>query len=156
MGIAITLKEYLREAGVDYELVKHAPTLDSIQTAIITHVSGKKLAKAVMLEDTDGRYLLAIIPANKYIDLEKINRQFNIELELAAEHELSDVFDDCEPGAIPVIGEAYGVAVMLDESLTECSDIYFEGGDHMHLVHLNRQDFSRLMAPAIHARFTMP
>lgn len=156
MAIAITLKEYLADAGVSYEILKHSPTRDSTQTAAIAHIPGEHLAKAVMLEDEDGRYLLAIIPSNQHVDLGELHRQFHILLGLATEAELDKVFDDCEPGAVPPVGEAYGIDVMLDNSLEECPDVYFEGGDHVHLVHLNGKDFRQLMPRAIHASFAMP
>lgn len=154
MAIAITLKEYLADTGVDYELLKHSPTYDSTQTAAIAHIPGKHLAKAVMLEDINGRYLLAVIPANYHVDLGKLRRQFNLQLDLATEAELAKVFDDCKPGAVPPVGTAYGIDVMLDDSLIECSDIFFEGGDHIHLVHLSGRDFQQLFPRAKHASFS--
>lgn len=156
MAIAITLKEYLADAGVSYELLKHSPTRDSTQTAEVAHIPGEYLAKAVMLEDEDGRYLLAIIPSNHHVDLGKLHRQFKIQLGLTTEVELGKVFDDCEEGAIPPVGEAYGIDVMLDSSLDECPDVYFEGGDHVHLVHIKGEDFRHLMPHARHARFSTP
>ena len=156
MAIAITLKEYLANAGVNYELLKHSPTQDSTQTARIAHIPAEHLAKAVMLEDEDGRYLLAIIPSNHHVDLGKIHRQFKIQIGLATEAELATVFDDCTQGAIPPIGEAYGIDVMLDTRLDACPDVYFEGGDHVHLVHINGKDFTQLMSHARHASFATP
>lgn len=156
MAIAMTLKEYLADAGVSYELLKHSPTGDSTQTAEVAHIPSELLAKAVFLEDEDGRYLLAIIPSNLHVDLTKLQQQFKIQLELASEAEISDIFDDCAPGAIPPVGEAYGVDAMLDESLEACPDVYFEGGDHVHLVHLRGEDFKQLQAHAVHASFTKP
>ena len=34
---------------------------------------------------------------------------------------------DCEPGAVPPLGAAYGLDVVVDDSLTDHSDVYFEG-----------------------------
>lgn len=154
MAIAITLKEYLADAGVSYELLKHSPTGDSRQTAKVAHIPDDLLAKAVLLEDDDGRYLLAIIPADRHIDFGKLHRDYHIQLGLATEAELDNIFEDCASGAIPPVGEAYGIDVMLDNSLDNCPDIYFEGGDHVHLVHLRGEDFKQLMPRAIHNNFT--
>lgn len=153
MAIPITLKEYLADAGVPYELVEHSATGDSTQTAEVAHIPKGQLAKAVLLEDDDGRYLLAIIPANRHVDLGKLHQQYKIRLGLATEAELKNVFDDCEPGAVPPIGEAYGVDVMLDDSLEKCPDIYFESGDHVNLIHISGRDFRQLIPRAIHTRF---
>ena len=153
MAIAITLKKYLAHTGVDYDLLKHSPTHSSIQTAAITHIPGNQLAKAVMLEDNNGRYLLAVIPANQHVDLDKLRRRFQIQLGLAAETELNKVFTDCAVGAIPPIGMAYGIDVMIDSRLDGTSDIFFEGGDHIHLVHLSGKDFQQLFPRVKHASF---
>lgn len=72
---------------------------------------------------------------------------------LATEAEVGEIFDDCELGAVPPVGEAYGIDVMLDNSLNDCPDVYFEGGDHVHLVHVSGEDFRQLMPRAIHASF---
>ena len=153
MAIAITLKEYLADAGVSYELLKHSPTGDSRQTAEVAHIPGDLLVKAVLLEDDDGRYLLAIIPSDQHVDLAKLQQQYKIHLDLATEQEIVDVFDDCDVGAIPPVGEAYGIDVMMDNRLESCPDVYFEGGDHIHLVHLSGNDFKQLMKRAIHTDF---
>jgi Ala-tRNA(Pro) deacylase len=45
---------------------------------------------------------------------------------------------DSKPGAIPPLGYAYGVQILVDSSLDDLSDIYFEAGDHEHLIHVDR------------------
>jgi len=154
MAIAITLQEYLEHEGVSYDVVAHAPTGASSHTAAIAHVPGDQLAKSVMLEDEDGRYLLAVIPASHYVDLGELHRQFNKQLGLASEDDVGAMFDDCELGAVPPIGDAYGIDVILDDSLEDCPDVYFEAGDHTGLVHVSGEDFRQIMALARHGRFS--
>ena len=62
MAIAITLKDFLDSAGVDYDLVSHPYTASSMYTATKAHVSGENLAKAVVLKDDHG-YLVAVVPS---------------------------------------------------------------------------------------------
>jgi len=154
MAMAITLQEYLEHEGVDYDIVAHAPTDDSSHTAAIAHIPGRQLAKSVMLEDEHGRYLLAVIPASHYVDLGELHRQFNMRLGLATESDVGEMFDDCELGAIPPIGDAYGINVILDDSLEDCADVYFEAGDHTGLVHVSGRDFRQIMSQARHGRFS--
>jgi Ala-tRNA(Pro) deacylase len=63
------------------------------------------------------------------------------------------LFPDCEIGAVPVFGEAYGVPAMIEETLDDSRDIYCEGGDHRSLVHLDGSDFRMLMSNAERAHF---
>jgi len=52
------------------------------------------------------------------------------------------------------IGEPYGIETIVDDSIAEQADIYFEGGDHATLVHLAGLAFCKLMAHAKHGRFS--
>jgi Ala-tRNA(Pro) deacylase len=69
-------------------------------------------------------------------------------LELAGEQEASRLFPDCEIGAIPPLGDAYGQEVLVDEALIGVDPVLFEGGDHKTLVKITGADFARLMAGA--------
>jgi Ala-tRNA(Pro) deacylase len=75
-------------------------------------------------------------------------------LGLASEDEVCSLFADCDIGAVPPIGSAYNVPVILDESLGDASDVYFEGGDHTTLVHMSGPSFRNLMRDAQIARFS--
>jgi len=52
-------------------------------------------------------------------DLGAVHRQLNRELGLATDRELVELFKDCEPGALPPLGLAYGIDTILDESLVD-------------------------------------
>jgi Ala-tRNA(Pro) deacylase len=74
---------------------------------------------------------------------------------LATEHEIEQLFGDCAQGAIPPIGECYGLDVIVDDSIEEQPEVYLEGGDHATLVHMNHSQFARLTAAARHGRFSV-
>lgn len=153
MAIAMTLQEYLNRWGVDYEVVPHTHTISSLETAEAAHVPGDKLAKCVLTEDYRG-YLMVVIPASHEVEFDSLDEQLDRRLVLATEPELADIFTDCEVGAIPPLGEAYGMDVALDESLLACDDVYFEAGDHEDLIHMRGDDFRDLMAGAERGRFS--
>ena len=153
MAVAMTMQDYLNRWGVEYEVVPHLHTSSSLETAEAAHIPGNQLAKCVMTEDYKG-YLMVVIPANHQVEFDQLDLELNRHLELATEEELEDIFTDCETGAIPPLGEAYGIDVALDESLTNCSDIYFEAGDHTELIHLSGEDFRDLMAGAEQGQFS--
>ncbi len=74
-------------------------------------------------------------------------------MDLAKEEEIDTLFTDCEPGAVPALGAAYGLKVVVDDGLAEEPDVYFEAGDHASLVHVTGVIFCKLMAEAEHGRF---
>ena len=153
MAVAMTLQDYLDRWGVDYEVVPHPYTGSSLETAEAAHVPGDKLAKCVVTEDYRG-YLMVVVPASHQVEFDQLDVELDRRLELATEQELADIFTDCELGAIPPLGEAYGIDVALDSSLTDCEDVYFEAGDHTELIHLSGEDFRDLMAGAEHGHFS--
>src|SRR5687767_10653793 len=108
MGIATTVRDYLDEAGVDYQLVHHVYTPNSRGAADAARIPPDQLAKPVLLEDDKG-YLVAVVPASRRVALENLQRQLGRRLVLATERDVQDVFSDCSKGAIPAVGQAYGL-----------------------------------------------
>ncbi len=144
MAIAISLKDYLDEHGIEYNLVRHDPTKCSSRTAQASHVSGHDLAKGVVVKGKKS-YLIAIVPASKRLRMRKMERWLKQPVCLAAEDEIQKLFSDCENGAVPPIGAAYGLKSVMDEELRGHDDIYFEAGDHTTLIHVSGSQFDNLM-----------
>ncbi len=153
MAIAITLEDYLKGHHAEYDVMTHRPTLSALRTAEVGHVPGDCLAKAVVLKDGDD-FMVAVIPATHQIRLGVLSRLLGRRIGLAAESEADRLFADCSHGAFPAVAAAYGLKVMVDESLDTMPEIYFEGGDHESLVHMTGQAFHDLMPEADHARFS--
>ena len=153
MAIAMTLEHYLQDHDVAYELVTHQPTNSSLRTAEVGHVSGDCLAKAVIVKDENG-FLLAVLPASHHVQLGALSRLLERRIGLATEDEADRLFTDCAFGAFPAIGPAYGLEVVVDESLDELDEVYFEGGDHECLVHVSGKQFQELMSDARHGCFS--
>ena len=154
MAIAITLKQYFADGDIDYETLVHPRAVSSSQTAEVSHVPGGRLAKAVLLKEGKESYLLAVLPASHHIRLDALRDWLGRPVALATEEEIEAMFNDCDLGAVPPIGSAYGLDVVLDESLVGDDDIYFEGGDHATLVRVAGTTFERLMGNARQGQFS--
>jgi Ala-tRNA(Pro) deacylase len=152
MTIAPTLQSHLDRKHIAYDLITHAPTLASMRTAEASHVPGDCLAKGVVLRRSDG-YVLAILPATHRLHLNDLRRQLGEELDFASEAELDQLFPDCAHGAVPPVGECYGLDLLVEEGIGAQPEVYLEGGDHTTLVHMDRAQFARLTANA--PRFQM-
>lgn len=153
MAIAPTLQKHL-DRNVTYDVITHDPTMSSTRTAQACHVSGDRLAKAIVLRH-DGRYLLAVLPATHHVSLADLKTQLGNDVVLADEGEIRKLFPDCTLGAIPPVGECYELDVIVDDSIQAQPDVYLEAGDHTTLVHLDQAQFARLMAEARHGRFSV-
>jgi Ala-tRNA(Pro) deacylase len=151
MGIATTLQDYLESRGIAYEVVEHPHTDSAMRAAEAAHVPGDQVAKPVLLGDDDS-YLLAVIPATHRLELDRVNQMMARSLEMLPEDEIEATFSDCERGAIPAIGEPYGIDVVVDPALIQQPEVYFESGDHEHLIHVHGDVFRGLMqdVPRVH------
>jgi Ala-tRNA(Pro) deacylase len=153
MATALTVQQYLDAQGVAYDVLPHAPTTSPRRTAEALHIPASEPAKAVVLKRDRG-YLLAVLPASQQLEWQALGKWFNQNLALATEDEIAWLFPDCTPGAVPLIGEAYGIETVVDDSIAEQPAVYFEGGDHASLVHIAGPAFRKLMAHAKHGRFS--
>jgi Ala-tRNA(Pro) deacylase len=154
MAIACKLEDYMTQRGVRYDIIAHPHSHNSMETAQLAHVRGDRVAKSVILKDGGG-FLMAVLPSTCHLHVEQLSRELNRDLRLATEDELPALFTDCEVGAIPPVGLAYGMPTVVDESLAEQPEVFFEAGDHEQLIRVNRESFGTLMDDAGHARFAV-
>lgn len=148
MTIAVTVREYLEELDVVYDLIEHPASKTSIETAHRAHLPAESLAKGVLLKDENKVLSLAVVPSDRNVDLSLAGQALGHDVEIATETDVARRFDDCEPGAVPPIGNAYALRVLLDERLTKQEEVYLEAGDHHELVHVKGDEFRRLMGGA--------
>ncbi len=153
MSIARTVRNYLEQHRVRYDVVPHARTHSSTQTAAAAHVPGDNLAKSIILKDETG-YVMAILPSTHRLELGRLHKTLSRPLGLATEEEIAGLFYDCEPGAVPALGPAYGVMTLMDDSLAEQPEVYFEAGDHTELIRVRGDQYAHLMAGVSHGRFS--
>jgi Ala-tRNA(Pro) deacylase len=155
MSIANTVKWYLDSEQLSYEILQHPHTSSSAETADAAYIWEDQLAKSVLLEDEAG-YVMAILPASNRVDLKKLRESMHRPLELATEAELGEIFADCEIGAVPPLGQAYGIPMIYDDCLASLANVYFEAGDHEDLVYMGGAEFMQLLGKASHAKFSTP
>lgn len=152
--IAPRLRRYLNGLGVHYDVSVHPRTSTTGETAQVAHVPGDSLAKAVLLEDERGP-VLAVLRSTHHVSVDLLNRALGRRLDLVPEPNLQAWFDDCAMGALPIAGGAYGIDVVLDTSLDGADEVFFEAGDHRHLVHVDAASFAALTQTARRANFSV-
>jgi Ala-tRNA(Pro) deacylase len=153
MSIAPTLQRYLAAQNVQFDMISHEPTASSTRTAEVCRISGDQIAKGIVLR-RDGGFMLAILPASHHIRVSDLKLQLGDNVELANEAELAGLFPDCAHGAVPPIGQCYGLPLVVDESIETQPDVYFEAGDHETLLHMSHAQFAPLVAAARHCQFS--
>jgi Ala-tRNA(Pro) deacylase len=152
--ISSRLSQYFDQRGVQYEVSEHRLSRSSAQTARVAHVPPRLVAKSVILEDDDG-FVMAVIPANRCVMLGHLASLLGRhELHLSDESRIAAVFGDCDRGAVPPVGMAWGIETVVDEELEGHEVVYLEGGDHRRLLRMPGEQFAELMRAARHGRFS--
>ena len=147
MSISPSLKKYLEQQPARYETVSHPRTQSSLDSAVAAHIPGEQLAKAVIVKKEED-YLMVVVPSSHHLHLGRLHQYLGHEVGLATEDEVFKLFPDCDEGAIPPLGVAYGIKTLVDSGLMDQSDIFFESGDHRNLVKVSGQQFSTLLGDA--------
>jgi Ala-tRNA(Pro) deacylase len=143
------LKDFLNVNKIKYVSVVHSQAYTAQEIAELTHITGKELAKTVIVKK-DDRMTMAVLPASHKIDWNLLKEATGAgKIELATEKEFKDMFPDCEIGAMPPFGNLYNMEVYVEESLTKDREIAFNAGSHIELVKLSYEDFSRLTKPKV-------
>ncbi|MBB3169526.1 aminoacyl-tRNA deacylase [Simiduia aestuariiviva] len=155
MEIAQSVAHYLESRQIPHDVVDHPQTQSSLQTARSARIAPSQLAKAVVVKE-DDQFIMCILPATHLLVLEWLDRERSGSHRLALESELDTLFPDCATGAIPALGQVYGMKVIWDNSLNNHKEIYFEAGNHRQLVHLDTEEFMSLMCQVEHATIACP
>ena len=149
MAIPAMIKEFLDSHQVPYQFCTHSPAYTAQGLAHAQHVSGKELAKVVMVV-ADERMIMTVLPGSHRVSLERLARILEAKsVRLATEDEFRNLFPDCELGAMPPFGNLYHLDVWIDEALRNHPSIVFNAGSHIETIQMNYADFERLVAPKV-------
>lgn len=155
MSMSPALNHYLAAQQLTYDILSHPHTSNSLSSAYAAHIEPEKVAKAVVVKH-GNHYSMCVIPASHQLILEWLEYEQQLSFEMADEQELRGLFPDCELGAIPCVGQAFNMDVIVDTALMDKQDLYFEGGDHRHLVHMESRAFRSMMEDAWQAVISCP
>ena len=149
MPLSERLRSFLDSHHAEFTLTTHNKAYTAREVAVAEHLPTREVAKTVVVFG-DGSYHMIVIPASKLVDLYEVRPTLGLsQARLATEAELAKLFPDCELGAMPPIGELYGVPVYLDSSLAGQDVIAFNAGSHTEVVHMRTAEFRRMVGPRI-------
>ena len=151
---ATQLREFLDSHSIKYLNISHSKAFTSQEVAESAHISGRELAKTVIVK-LDDNLAMAVLPASLKIDLDLLKQATGATLvTLATEEEFREAFPECETGAMPPFGNLYKMNTFVDQRLREDERIAFNAGSHTELIKMSFGDFERLVNP-IAANFSI-
>ncbi|MES9964857.1 MAG: YbaK/EbsC family protein, partial [Candidatus Sedimenticola sp. 20ELBAFRAG] len=91
MAIAPSVLAFLEAHDISFDTITHPKSYSSAETAAAAHVMDDHIAKAVVLKSGDN-FLLAVIPANQWVNLKQVDTEMNLPCQLAEEWEAEELF----------------------------------------------------------------
>ena len=92
----------------------------------------------------------AVLPAHYRVDLEQLRDSGGSrDLRLAREAEVAQLYPDCEVGAMPPFGNAYGHRMFVDRCLVGEPEMVFNAGTHTDALCMHYWDFAELARPVV-------
>lgn len=149
--IAQRLQQLLDSNQVSYRVVAHPSQPTAQEAAHSAHISGRRFAKTVLLRrgGEPPSFILAVLPANQVVDLDRLSSALGVPVELASEDDLGRLFPGFEIGAMPPFGELAGIPVVADSCLEGETRIAFNAGTHTDVVEMPWDDYRRIAHPQV-------
>ena len=148
MEIPKQLIDCLDQNGVQYEVLHHEEAVTAQRIAQAEHVKGRHQAKVVMLKAGD-QHVMAVLPADHHIDLEKVEKAIGKAVSLGKENDFKSVFPNTAIGAMPPFGNFYGLITYVDQHLAEQDYIVFEAGTHTDAIKMSYSDYEKIVKPKV-------
>jgi len=149
MALLEKLRVFLDENHAEYTHTTHSPAFTAREVASAEHLPTREVAKAVLLF-ADDHYHMIVVPASRLVDFQEVRFALGFHhARLASEEEVGRLFPDCELGAMPPMGNLYGLPVYLDSSLATEPSIAFNGGTHRDEVHMRTDEYRKLVQPKV-------
>jgi Ala-tRNA(Pro) deacylase len=137
------LEAWLREHGVVFQLVEHAPVFTSEEAARVRGTPPEAGAKALVLR-TDGATVQVVLPGNRRLDNARLRSVLGTRTVRFSTPEELLAMTGCAPGAVPPFGNLFGLPVLVDEALTRRDRIAFNAGSNSVSIVMDAADFVRL------------
>ena len=137
------LEAWLREAGVPFRVLAHAPVSTREAAARVRGTAPEAGAKALVVR-AEERHVLLVLPGNRRADNARLRETLGTrKLRFVTPEELLGL-TGCVPGAVPPFGNLFGLPVLVDEALTGCEEIAFNAGSNAVSITMRCDDFVRL------------
>ena len=143
------IQSVLERNHIHYGTIDHPTAYTAQETAAAAHIPGKEVLKPVMIK-LDGRLTMAVVPAMAHVNLRRLAEIVGARsAEIAHESDFANLFIESERGAMPPMGNLYGIPVYMDSSLEGNDVVAFNAGSHNRLIEISFRDYKNFVQPHI-------
>ncbi len=142
--IPTLIETHLRQHHGGYKHMAHEEAVTAQDLAAAEHVSGRKVAKPVIVR-LDGELAIAVVSAAHRLNMGALEEATGASAELAPEADFTERFLPCEAGAEPPLA-IFGLPIFVDEVLTYEKNLIMPGGTHQDAIELETSEWIRCEA----------
>ena len=133
------LKKYVREKGIEAELVEVAKASTVAEAAKALGCSKREIIKSIVLV-AGNEAVIAIVDGTSSVDLRKVEELVGKEVRIAEREEVLR-FTGFPAGGVPPVG--HGCKAFIDERVLNSERVYGGGGDEKHLLSISPAEIAR-------------
>jgi Ala-tRNA(Pro) deacylase len=137
--IPTMIEAHLRLKHPGFEHHVHPAVMTAQELAAVEHVSGRHVAKPVVVR-MDGDLALAVVAAAERLNLAALEEATGLAAELVGEGEFAARFGPCDPGAEPPLA-LFGVPIFMDAKLEQARWLLMPAGTHEDAVLLDTREW---------------
>jgi Ala-tRNA(Pro) deacylase len=137
-----------------YRVIDHMP---EGRTDIVSSIRGHDLscaAKCLVIavkEDKETRYVLAVVPGDRRVDIGAVKRLFGARYAAFATLEAAERLSASVSGSIPPFSFDDRLELVVDRGLLDCAEIYFNAGRLDRSLALSTADYLAIANPRVEA-----
>lgn len=156
MAISPKIIKYLGDNKYKYEIIEHKTTFTAWDTAQTEKIKPQEVAKALVMK-TDNDYALALVPANRNLDKQKLIRVINVKRKKSGEKTYKKIDFAKEAwmkknlvgkvGATPPFGKILKIDIYMDNLLAKNKKIYLGSGEYTNSIRINTNQYLKIENP---------
>ena len=147
--------ELLKSHNCPFETFEHEEVTTSEEAARVRpgytlSQGAKAIIVRVKKSESEKRFLMLVMPANRRFDNDKVKRLFQVkDVRFATGAEVSAITDNVQIGGVPPFGNLFDLDIIADPTLFDNEKIVFNAGDRRFSVAMKSADYKLLAKPKI-------
>jgi Ala-tRNA(Pro) deacylase len=149
MTVFERLRAFLDENSAEYQVVSHAPTYTSEESAKARGEDLANGAKAILVK-VDERFALFVLSAARRIDSKRVRTELGAKRSRFASPEELLALTGLPPGAVPPFGKPlFDLELYADESIVERERVAFNAGSLTDSIIISAKTYLALARPQV-------
>jgi len=140
------LINHLEKSKIKFKTLAHKVVYTAHDAAQTQKKKLGEIAKVVLVR-VDKSLALVVVPAGKYVDLQKIKKALKAKkISLATEKDIAK-FLKTKVGLLHPFGNLYKIPTLLDKSLSKAKKMVASAGSYTHSMEIAIKDFEKATEP---------